>query len=98
MRLDKGISIMVRRTLVSNASVSVTRWNWVAPVPAPVLRRTPGGPHLPGEKERWKPEFDPVLRERWGNMEAREKERWKIPHVIVARAQYVPNETFLIRL
>lgn len=82
MRLDKGISIMVRRTLVGNACVSVTRWNGVAPV----LRCTPGGPHLPGEKECWKPEFGPVLRERWGNMEAREKERWKTPHVIVARA------------
>jgi|GEM_PF-2760167 len=36
-----------RGTLAGNAGVSATRWNRGATVSVPVLRRTPGGPHLP---------------------------------------------------
>jgi hypothetical protein len=40
-------SRVFRGRLVGNVCVSATRWNRVAPVSALVLRRTPGGPHLP---------------------------------------------------
>jgi hypothetical protein len=38
---------MVREPVVGNAYVSATRWNRVSAVSGPVLRSTPGGPHLP---------------------------------------------------
>jgi hypothetical protein len=33
--------------VAGNACVSATRWNRIATVATSVLRRTPGGPHLP---------------------------------------------------
>jgi len=47
MRLDNRISIMVRRTLAGKACVSATCGTTVSTVSAPVLRSTPGDPHLP---------------------------------------------------
>jgi hypothetical protein len=52
----------------------------------PVLRSTPGGPPLPI-----------LVEERKGERGAERKNAGN-PHAIVAREQYVPNETFLIRL
>ncbi len=39
--------IVFRRMLVGNAFVSATWWKRVSAVSGPVLRSTPGGPHLP---------------------------------------------------
>jgi len=47
MRLDYGISIIVRGTLAGNVCVSATHWNRVATMSAPVLPSTPDSPHLP---------------------------------------------------
>jgi hypothetical protein len=45
--LDHDSTTMVRETVAGNACVSATRWQRVSTVSVPVLRCTPGGPHLP---------------------------------------------------
>jgi len=47
MRRDHGIADMVRGMVVGNTSLSSTRWKRLASDSAPVLRCTPGAPHLP---------------------------------------------------
>ncbi len=47
MRLDNGTQYLFMGTLAGIICVSATRWNSVLTVSVPVLRSTPGGPHLP---------------------------------------------------
>ena len=47
MSLDYDIAIMVGEMVAGNAYVSATRWQRVVTVSGPVLRSTPGDPHLP---------------------------------------------------
>jgi hypothetical protein len=57
----------LRGGLARNAYVFVTRWNRFSTVSGPVLRRTPGGPHLP-------PRSLPLpVEERKGERAARER-------------------------
>ncbi len=47
LSLDHDSARMVRETVAGNECVAATRWKRVSTVSVPVLRSTPGGPHLP---------------------------------------------------
>ncbi len=47
MSLDYDSAIIVGEMVAGNAYVSATRWKRVVTVSGPVLRSTPGAPHLP---------------------------------------------------